>query len=113
MGSSRPNRRSGARSTQSGAVSDAARPSNDPRSRRPPSGDNARVWTLLAVFWLWLLLPVAIHYQRKARREAELSDGLYIWPRSLWNRPVALWLVVLLIALGFTLAMAAIGVFGP
>jgi hypothetical protein len=42
---------------------------------------------------LWGLLPVAIHYQRKARREADESGGLYVWPNSLWNRLVLFFLV--------------------
>jgi hypothetical protein len=55
------------------------------------------------------LLPVAIHYQRKARREAEESGGLYVWPNSLWNRPVLFYLVVLVCSFGLTLLMALVG----
>jgi hypothetical protein len=66
---------------------------------------------LLAVFWLWLLVPVAIHYQRKARREAEESGGLYVWPYSLLNRPV-LYLVALGCCVGLTILMASLGLYG-
>jgi hypothetical protein len=52
---------------------------------------------------LWVLLPVAIHYQRKARREADESGGLYVWPNSLWNRPVLFFLVVLVGNFGLVL----------
>jgi len=65
------------------------------------------------VCWLWFLLPVAIHYQRKARREAEASNGQYIWPRTLVNRPVALYLLVLAGTLAFVVLMAAVGLYGP
>jgi hypothetical protein len=80
--------------------------------REPPSGSRARVWTLLAAFWLWLLLPVAIHYQRKARREADESGGLYVWPNNLWNRPVLLYLVVLACSFGLVLLMVFAGIYG-
>ena len=68
------------------------------------------MWTLLAGPWLWVLLPVAIHYQRKARREAEESGGLYVWPNSLWNRPVLFYLVVLVCSFGLVLLMAFVGI---
>jgi len=71
------------------------------------------VWTLLAALWLWLLLPVAIHYQRKARREAAESGGRYVWPNSLWNRPVLLWLLVLAGEIVLVTAMASVGAYGP
>jgi hypothetical protein len=81
-------------------------------AREPPSGNRAKVWTLLAAFWLWFLLPVAVHYQRKARREAETSGGLYVWPRTLLNRPVLLYLVVLAASLTLVLLMVVIGLYG-
>jgi hypothetical protein len=81
-------------------------------SRDPPSGSRARVWTLLSAFWMWFFLPVAIHYQRKARREADASGGFYVWPKSLWNRPVVLFLIVLLVSVGLVVAMAAVGMYG-
>jgi hypothetical protein len=66
-----------------------------PVSTDPPSGPKAMVWTVLSAVWLWFLLPVAVHYTRKARREADASEGRYVWSRSLLHRPVLLWLVVL------------------
>ena len=87
-------------------------PSQWAESRTPPSGDRARLLTLLAAFWLWLLLPVAIHFQRKARREAEESGGRYEWPRTLLNRPIALFLVVLGGTLVLVMLMAAVGLYG-
>lgn len=71
------------------------------------------MWTLLAALWLWFLLPVAIHYQRKARGEVEASGGAYVWPNSLWNRPVLFFLVVLVCSLGLVFLMAAVGMYGP
>lgn len=67
----------------------------------------------MAAFWLWFLLPVAIHFQRKARREAEDSGGFYEWPRTLLNRPVALFLIVLGGTLVLAMLMAAAGTYGP
>jgi len=87
-------------------------PSNLWTPREPPSGSRARLWTLLAALWLWVLLPVAIHYQRKARREAEESGGLYVWPNSLWNRPVLFYLVVLVCSFGLVLLMVFLGIYG-
>ena len=81
--------------------------------QRPPSGDAARVFTLLAAFWLWFLLPVAVHFQRKARREAEASDGAYVWPRTIWNRPIVLSFIVFAAGLALVIAMAAAGLYGP
>ena len=78
----------------------------------PPSASKALVWTILAAFWLWFLLPVAIHYSRKARLEAAESDGRYVWSRSLLHRPVLLWLVVFGCAMALIFTMAAIGVYG-
>jgi len=80
--------------------------------RPPPSGSAARVWTLLAVFWLWQLLPVAIRYQRKAAREAAASGGLYEWPRSIWNRPLLLWAIVLAAGTLLIIGMVAAGIYG-
>lgn len=71
------------------------------------------MWTLLTALGLWFLLPVALHFQRKARREAEESGGLYEWPQTIWNRPMLLWIVVLSSAMGLILALAAAGIFGP
>lgn len=71
------------------------------------------MWTLLAALGLWFLLPVALHFQQKARREVEESGGLYEWPQTMWNRPVLLWFVVLSSAMGLILALAAAGIFGP
>jgi hypothetical protein len=79
----------------------------------PPSATPARVWTLLAAFWLWFLLPVAIHFQRKARREVEESHGRYEWPRTIWNRPLLLWFVVFIAGMALIFAMAATGMYGP
>jgi hypothetical protein len=79
---------------------------------RAAVGVSSEVWTLLAAFWLWLLLPVAIHYQRKARREADESGGLYVWPNNLWNRPVLLYLVVLACSFGLVLLMVFAGIYG-
>ena len=79
---------------------------------RPPSGDAARVLTILAACWLWLLLPFAVHFQRKARHEAEESLGLYVWPRTIWNRPIVLWLLVMSATLMLVLAMVAVGAYG-
>ena len=70
------------------------------------------VWTILAAFWLWLLLPVAVYYNGQARREAEQSNGRYRWDNSLLHRPVLLWLIVLACAMALILAMAAIGLYG-
>ena len=81
-------------------------------SRTPPSGDRARLFTLLSAFWLWFLLPVAIYYQRKARREVEASNGFYEWPRTLLNRPIALFLVVLAATLALVMVMVVIGIYG-
>lgn len=80
--------------------------------REPPSGPKARAWTLVAAFWLWLLLPVAIHYQRRARAEAAASGGAYEWPRSLLNRPIILWLTVLAAALALVLVLVVVGIYG-
>ncbi len=78
----------------------------------PPSGGKARAFTLLGAFWIWLLLPAAVHYQRKARREVLESDGYYTWSNSLLNRPILLWLVVLTAGLVLVVAMAALGTYG-
>lgn len=88
-------------------------PARPVHAQRPPSGDAARIITLLAAFWLWFLLPLAIHFQRKARREAAESGGLYEWPRTIWNRPLVLWLIVLVAALTLVLMLAAVGAYGP
>jgi hypothetical protein len=82
-------------------------------SREPPSAGKARGWTIAAALWLWVLLPVAIHYQRKARREAEESAGAYVWPHTIWNRPVLLWLIVLGTSFVFIFLMAMVGLYGP
>lgn len=71
------------------------------------------MWTLLAPFWLSFLLPAATHFQRKARREAEEAGGLYVWPRTIWNRPVLLWFVVFVAEMTLIFALAAAGVYGP
>jgi hypothetical protein len=70
------------------------------------------VWTLLAAFWLWLLLPVAIYYQRKARREAEASPDVFEWRKTVWNRPILLWLIVFAASLILIVAMVALGIYG-
>jgi hypothetical protein len=67
---------------------------------------------MLAALWLWLLLPVAIHYSRKARREVAESDGKYVWSSSLLHRPVLLWLTVLGCSMALIFAMVAIGAYG-
>jgi hypothetical protein len=79
----------------------------------PPSAGKALVWTILSAFWLWLLLPVAIHYTRKARREADESQGRYVWSRSLLHRPVLLYLVVFGCSMALLFGMVAIGAYGP
>lgn len=79
----------------------------------PPSAGKALLWTLLAAVWLWLLLPVAIHYTRKARREVAESNGRYAWSRSLLHRPVLLWLVVFGSGMALIFTMAAVGMYGP
>ena len=66
----------------------------------------------VSAFWLWFLLPVAIYYQRKARREVEASNGFYEWPRTLLNRPIALFLVVLAATLALVMVMVVIGIYG-
>jgi len=78
----------------------------------PPSAGKALTWTIVSAFWLWLLLPVAIHYTRKARREVEESQGRYVWSRSLLHRPVLLYLVVLSCGMALIFAMVAIGWYG-
>jgi hypothetical protein len=78
----------------------------------PPSASKARVWTILSAFWLWLLLPVAVHYQRKARQEAEQSGGRYEWPRTIWNRPVVLWAIVFGASMTILLLMVFLGIYG-
>jgi hypothetical protein len=88
-------------------------PSHFMTLREPPSGSKARLWTLLAAFWLWLLLPIAVYYQRKARREAIESDGLYVWPKTILNRPILLWLIVLFGSVALIVLMAASGLYGP
>jgi hypothetical protein len=64
-------------------------------------------------FWLWFPLPVAIHYQRKPRREAEQSAGAYVWPHTIWNRPLLLWFIVLGASFVFLLVTAMLGLYGP
>lgn len=66
----------------------------------------------MSAFWLWLLLPVAIHCTRKARREVDESQGRYIWSRSLLHRPVLLYLIVLGCGMVLIFTMAAIGWYG-
>ena len=78
----------------------------------PPSGSKALLWTILAAFWLWVLLPVAIHYTRRAHREAEASDGRYVWSRSLLHRPVLLWFVVLASSMVLIVVMVLTGLYG-
>ena len=78
----------------------------------PPSAGKALSWTILSAFALWLLLPVAIHYTRKARREVDESQGCYVWSRSLLHRPVLLYLVALGCGMALIFAMAAIGWYG-
>ena len=70
------------------------------------------MWTILAAFWLWVLLPVAIHYTRKARLEVAESDGRYVWSRSLLHRPVLLWFVVWACTMALIFTMAATGALG-
>jgi ABC-type Fe3+ transport system permease subunit len=60
-------------------------------TEQPPSGPVARLLTVAALV-VPVLLPLAVLYQRRARHEVTASHGRYQWPRSLWNRPVALYL---------------------
>ena len=78
----------------------------------PPSASKALVWTLLAAFWIWFFLPIAVHYTRKARREVEESGGQYAWSRSLLHRPILLYLVVLGCTMLLFVTMVAIGSYG-
>jgi hypothetical protein len=57
-------------------------------------------------------LPVAVHYQRKARQEAEQSGGRYEWPRTIWNRPVVLWAIVFGASMTILLLMVFLGIYG-
>jgi hypothetical protein len=85
-----------------------------PPSTTPPSETKALVWTVLAALWLWLLLPFAIYYTRQARREAESSNGMYVWSsRNPLHHPVLLWLAVTFLSVGLIFAMAAVGMYGP
>jgi hypothetical protein len=70
------------------------------------------IWTILAAFWLWLLLPVAIHYNRRARREAAESNGRYRWSNSILHRPVLLWVIVFACSMALIFATAAAGLYG-
>ena len=83
-----------------------------PERAEPPSGDKARIFTLLAAFWLWFLLPIAIYYQRKAFQEVSASGGRYVWPRTLLNRPIVLWLLVLAGSMLLIFAMITVGMYG-
>lgn len=87
-------------------------PPKPPAPTDPPAGSKALVWTILAAFWLWLLLPVAIHYSRRARREADESNGRYRWSNSVLHRPVLLWSIVLAGTMALIFAMAALGLYG-
>jgi hypothetical protein len=79
----------------------------------PPSADKALIWTLLAAFWLWFLLPVAVFYTRKARREVEASGELYEWSsRNLLHRPNLLWFVVFGSSMVLMFAMVLTGIYG-
>jgi len=70
------------------------------------------LFTFLGAFYLWFFVPVAVHYQRKARAEAEGSGGEYDWPRTIWNRPVLLSLIVFGSTMALVLAMVAVGWYG-
>jgi hypothetical protein len=89
------------------------RPPTLPPGAEPPSASKARLWTFLAVSWLWFLLPVAVHYQRQARREAEASGGRYAWPRTLTRRPVLLWFLFMTVSLGGFLLVGMLVGYGP
>jgi amino acid transporter len=62
-------------------------------NRLPPSGATARAWSLAALV-LPIVLPLAVVYARRARREANLSTGEYSWPQRLIDRPVVFHVVV-------------------
>jgi hypothetical protein len=79
---------------------------------RPPSANRAQLLTLLGAFWLWFLVPVAVIFQRRARREVEESNGEYEWPRTIWNRPILLWLIVFGSSMALVLLMVAVGMYG-
>lgn len=75
----------------------------------PPSANKARGWTFVAA-WFWFVLPIAVFFFRRARREAELSQGRYKWTPSFVERPImltaAVWgvmavLIVLLVLVGY------------
>ncbi|HEX8770940.1 MAG TPA: hypothetical protein VF711_09250 [Acidimicrobiales bacterium] len=59
------------------------------------------------------MLPMAVHYQRKARREALESNGIYVWPNTILNRPILLWLIVLFGSMALIALMSASGLYGP
>lgn len=80
----------------------------------PPSQAMAWVFTLLTALSCWLLLPAAIVYTRKARREAESAPGLYRW--SAWNplnHPVLLFVGATFLTVGLMVGMQVVAPAGP
>ncbi len=82
------------------------------RSGSPPSGGVARVLTLASPV-LPILLPLAIYFQHRARRETDL-DPSFSWSTGWINRPlvftVTVWAVFLLVAFLLFGISAALGV---
>jgi ABC-type Fe3+ transport system permease subunit len=69
--------------------------------------------TVVSVF-LWVVLPVAIYYQRRVRREVAESAGRYRPPHWLVDRPillvVAVWFVFFTVVMAAMLVLTAFGV---
>jgi hypothetical protein len=63
--------------------------------------------------FLPILLPVAVFYAHRARREAAVSLGEYRWPKGLVDRPVVFFLVAWVgyLALGVFLYWISVAVF--
>jgi multidrug efflux pump subunit AcrB len=74
----------------------------------------AWVFTLLTALSCWLLLPVAIVFTRKARREAESAPELYRWSaRNPLNHPVLLFVAVTFLSVGLLVGMQVLMPVGP
>lgn len=66
---------------------------NSPRAAAPPSGITARLLAVVSLF-LPIVLPAAVVYARRARREAAAAPGEFSWPRRLIDRPLVFYVVV-------------------